>query len=304
MGKPFRGVLTFALVAALLASCASTETAGPKEGQVVLRAGTALPGSSNAAVVPGQEIRRLAVLVPGFDPAWKAGWVEGDSNKKRPGVEGAYSGLLTGLMIVQSVPLFVGLWPAAVGVVVGTTAMGAFGAQFNTTTFGQLTVDDRATILQAVADLRLDHLLRQSTAAVLRARTGRPPLSVLWYPTWGPDTPGTDPLADARERGADGVLNVSLEAFGLAMGEEKDTFGVFVRVRAQLAESAGGGIRYDRVLEYGPGRELRGMPRPATYTLQFLALDQARVFRHEMQEAIARMARIVTDDPALPLAAR
>jgi hypothetical protein len=303
MGTLLRDVLTFALVAALLAGCASTETAGPKEGQVVLRAGTTPPGSSNTVIVPGEDIRRLAVLVPGVDPAWQAGWVEGD-NKQRPGASGAYSGLMTGLMIVQSVPFLSGFWPAAVGVVVGTTAMGAFGAQFDSTTFGQLTVDDRATILQAVADLRLDHLLRQSTAAVLRARTGRPPLSILWYPTWGPDTPGTDPLADARERGADGVLNVSLEAFGLAMGEEKDTFGVFIRVRAQLAESAGGGIRYDRVLEYGPGHELRGMPRPATYTLEFLALDQARVFRHEMQEAIARMARIVTDDPALPLAAR
>ena len=303
MSKPFRDVLTFALVAALLAGCASTETTGPKEGQVVLRAGSAPPGSSGTAVVPGQEIRRLAVLVPAVDPAWQAGWVEGD-NKKGPGGGGAYSGLLTGLLIVQSVPFFVGFWPAAVGVVAGTTAMGALGTQFETATFGKMTADDHATILQAVADLRLDHLLRESTAAVVAARTGRPPLALLWYPTWGPDTPGTDPLADARSQGADGVLNVSLEAFGLAMGEEKDTFGVFVRVRAQLVESAGAGLRYERVLEHGPGRPLAGMPRPATYTLEFLAVDQARVFRHEMQEVIARMARIVAEDPALPLAAR
>jgi len=301
MGKPFRDVLTFALVAALVAGCASTDTAGPKEGQVVLQAGPPSSGSPGASAVPGRAIRRPAVLVPGLDPAWKAGWVEGD-NKGGPGAGGAYSGLLTGLMIVQSVPFFVGFWPAAVGIVAGTTALGAFGAQLDTTTFGRMTVDDRAVILQAVADLRLDHLLRETTAAVLTARTGRPPLSVLWYPTWGPDTPGTDPLADARGQGAGGVLNVSLEAFGLAMGEEKDTFGVFVRVRAQLVESTGGGIRYDRVLEHGPGRPLAGLPRPATYTLEFLALDQARVFRHEMREVIARMARIVADDPALPLA--
>lgn len=300
MGKLIRDVLTFALIAALLAGCASTETAGPKEGQVVLQAGAAPHGSSDTVIAPGEVIRRPAVLVPGADPAWQAGWVEGDSKKK--GAEGAYSGLLTGLMIVQSVPFFMGFWPAAVGVVVGTTAMGALGAQFDSAAFGKMTADDRATILQAVADMRLDHLLRESTTAALASRTGRPSLQILWYPTLGPDTPGTDPLVEARGQGADGVLNVSLEAFGLAMGEEKDTFGVFVRVRAQLVEPAGDRIRYDRVLEHGPGRPLRGLPPPATYTLEFLAVDQARVFRHEMQDVIARMARVVTEDPALPVA--
>lgn len=300
MDKWYRDVLTFALVAALLSGCASTETAGPKEGQVVLRAGTIPPDSSGAAIAPGETIRRLAVLVPAADPDWRAGWLEAD--KVRPGAGGAYTGLMTGLMIVQSVPFFVGFWPVAVGVVVGTTAMGAFGAQFDSTTSSRMTADDRATILQAVSDLRLDHLLRESTAAALAARTGRPPLSLLWHPTWGPDTPGTDPLADARGQGADGVMNVSLEAFGLAMGEETDTFGVFVRVRAQLVESAGGGIRYDRVLEHGPGRPLAGLPRPATYSLEFLSVDQARVFRHEMQDVIARMASVVAGDPALPVA--
>lgn len=302
MRERCRVVFTFTLLATLLAGCASTETGISQEGRVVLEAGPPSSGPPGASAVPGRAIRRPAMLVPGVDPAWQAGWLEPD--KKRPGAAGAYSGLLAGLLIVESVPIFVVFWPAAVGIVAGTTALGALGGQLDTTTLGGMTVDDRATILQAVAGLRLDHLLRQSTAAVLAARTGRPPPSVLWYPTRGPDTPGTDPLADARGLGADGVLNVSLEAFGLAMGEEKDTFGVFVRVRAQLAESAGGGIRYDRVLEHGPGRPLAGMPRPATYTLQFLAVDQARVFRHEMQEAIARMARIVAEDPALPLSAR
>jgi hypothetical protein len=253
-------------------------------------------------IVPGREIRRLAVLVPGVDPAWRVGWLE--AKKKTQGAGGAYSGLLTGLFLVQSVPFLIGFWPAAVGVLAGTTAMGAFGAQFEPQTFVKMAADDRGTIVQAATDLNPDRLLRESTAAALAARTGRPPLSLLWHPTSGPDTPGTDPLADARGQGADAVLNVSLEAFGLAMGEDTETFGVFVRVRAQLVESAGGGLRYERVLEYGPGRPLTGMPRPATYSLEFLALDQARVFRHEMREAIGRVARIVAADPALPLAAR
>jgi hypothetical protein len=303
MATRFGDVLTSALLAALLTGCAATETARPKEGQVVLGAGASLPGPPGGAVVPGQEIGRLAVLVPAIDPAWRAGWVEGD-NKKRSGSPGAYSGLLTGLMIVQSVPFLVGFWPAAVGIVAGTATMGALGAQLEGTPFGKMAANDRAAILQAVADLRLDRLLRERTAAALLARTGRPPLSVLWYPTWGPDTPGTDPLADARGRGAGGLLNVSLEAFGLAVGEEADTFGVFVRVRAQLVDVAGGRLRYERVLEHGPGRALRGLPRPAPHTMEFLAMDGARVFRQEIQEVIARLARVVAEDPALPVAAR
>ena len=44
-----------------------------------------------------------------------------------------------------------------------------------------------------------------------------------------------------------------------------------------------------------------GMPKPNAYTLEFLALDQARVFRHEMREVIGRMAAILAKDPALPV---
>jgi hypothetical protein len=49
---------------------------------------------------------------------------------------------------------------------------------------------------------------------------------------------------------------------------------------------------------------LTGFPAPTTYTLDFLALDQGRVFRHEMQETIGRMARILAEDPALPVGRR
>lgn len=302
MRRPLRDVLAIALVAALLAGCASTQRPPPQEGQVVLQAGSAPPGPSGPAVLPGPEVRQLAILEPGFEPTWQAGWLGVD--KKKPGGGGAYSGLITGLIIVQSFPYVMAFWPVALGIVAGTTAMGAFGAQLDTATFAKMTTDDRGTIALAAADLNPDRLLRESATTALAARTGRSPRPLVWLPTYGPDTPGTDPLADARGRGVDGVLNVSLEAFGLAMGEEPDAFGVFVRVRAQLVEPAGGRLRYERVLEHGPGRPLAGLPRPATYTLEFLALDQARVFRHEVREVIDGMARILAKDPALPVGAR
>ena len=83
MSEPFRDVLALALVAALLASCASTETGVPKEGQVVLQAGAAPSGSPSAVIVPGREIRRLAVLVPGVDPVWRVGWLEARRRRHR-----------------------------------------------------------------------------------------------------------------------------------------------------------------------------------------------------------------------------
>jgi hypothetical protein len=46
---------------------------------------------------------------------------------------------------------------------------------------------------------------------------------------------------------------------------------------------------------------MAGMPRPAEYSLEFLALDKARVFRHELREVLVRMAAILARDTALPL---
>jgi hypothetical protein len=207
-------------------------------------------------------------------------------------------------MFVNTIPVTFLAWPIAAGMLAGTTAMGALGEHLDTGPFAQMDVADRAALLEAAALLRPDRLLREATLQALAARTGRSPLVLPWYPALGPDTTGTNPLADAQAQGIDGVLDLTVEAFGLAMGEEADTFGVFVRVRAQLFEPATQGLRYDRVLEYGPGRPLAGLPRPSTHTVEFLGIDQGRVFRHEMREVIARMARVIVEDPALPLGQR
>jgi hypothetical protein len=304
MDRPVRDVLASALAALLLAGCASTGEVPPQEGQVALRAGAVPLGPPSAEVVAGPAIQRVAVLVPGYDPAWQAAWVDGGGKGPRGGSGGTYAGLLTGLAFIQAVPMAVMTWPIAAGIVVGMTALGTLGEVWDTGSGVGMDAGDRMALLEAAATLQAERLLRESTAEALGARTGHPPLAIPWHGTWGPDTPGNDPLADARERGADGVLDVVVEAFGLAVAEEADTFGVFVRVRGRLLESAGGRLRYERVLEHGPGRPLAGLPRPASHTLDFLVVDSARVFRYEMREVITRMARILAADPALPLGPR
>lgn len=302
MDRPVRDVLTSALAVLLVAGCASTEAVRPPEGQVAMRAGAAGPGADPAALIAGPEVHRPAVVVPAFDPIWQAVW--SDPELKSSGGRGAFQGLLTGLMFLQAVPVSALAWPIVAGMLVGTTAMGAVGEHLDTGPFARMDAQDRAALLEAAAALRPDRLLRESALEALAARTGQPPLVLPWYPDLGPDATGSNPLADARGQGIDGVLDLTVEAFGLAKGEEPDTFGVFVRVRARLIEPATGGLRYDRVLEYGPGRPLAGVPRPNTHTVEFLGIDQGRVFQHEMREVIARLGRVIVGDPALPVAQR
>ena len=220
------------------------------------------------------------------------------------GSEGATSGLISGMAILQSVPMFILTWPIAVGVVAGTTALGALGQHVDSSSLAHVESEDREALLAAAAVLHPDRLMREAIGNGLANRMARPPIPIPWHLAWGPDTPGNDPLADARAQGADGLLEIAAESFGLAAGEDVETFGVFLRVRAQIMDVAGGRLRYQRVLEYGPGRRLSGAPPAAAYSLEFLALDQARVFRQEAREAIERMARVLAEDPALPLTPR
>jgi hypothetical protein len=303
MNRSLKEVLAFVLATQLLPGCASPDAARPREGQIALQAGSGGPGPAAAGVVAGQQIRRLAVLMPSFEPAWQAVWTESDRTRPGGQAAGVYSGLLTGLAIVQSVPMLIGFWPAALGVVAGTTALGVLGGQFEASAQAQMDAGELQTLLEAAGALQPDELLREATVQALETRMGRAPLRLPWHATWGPDTPGSFPLADARSRDADGVLDVTVEAFGLAMGEDAETYGVFVRARARLLESAGGQLRYERVLEHGPGRPFAGLPRPATHTLDFLAVDHARVFRYEIREVVERLARILARDPTLPLGA-
>ena len=47
---------------------------------------------------------------------------------------------------------------------------------------------------------------------------------------------------------------------------------------------------------------MEGLPKLNFHTVEFLAADKGRPYRHFASEAIGRLARLLSDDPALPLA--
>lgn len=293
-------VLLVAFLSVAVAGCALTKPAQESEGSVAFRAGIGETSGNRAHIIPGPAFQHPGILVPASDPVWQSAWMSKD--QQDPLSQGATSGLITGISIMQMVPFALTFWPAAVGIVVGATAMGMLGVTQSDPALQRISPPDRAIIAEATQTLRPDRLFRDAMADALARRAGGPLSAVDSHQAWGPDTPGTDPLTEARNKGLDGVLEFSLDAIGLAVGEEADTFGVFVQVRVRALDASSGQLRYERVLSYGPGQRMEGLPRLDFYTVEFLAADKGQPYKHFASEAIRRLARLLADDPALPLA--
>ena len=294
-----RWSLAALLVIALGTGCASTEKGPPPEGRVILQTGGTEAETPPPTILPGPVLHRPALLVAGYEPGRQADWIEGKRNGDL--MEGARGGLMAGMGFAQMMPMFVSAWPLAAGLIGGMTLMGMLGVQFDNSTLARLDPQDRALLAEAAIRVQPNQVLQETAADRLARRLGRPPIVVVWQPTLGADTAGTDPLADARDRGADSVMNVIVERFGLAHGNEEDTYGIFVRVRAQLVEPREGRLRYERIVDYGPGHPVAGLPTPRAHLFEFLALDEARAFRVELREMLMRVAILLAEDPALPL---
>jgi hypothetical protein len=292
-------VLLVVFLSVLVAGCAETKPVREPEGSVAFRAGTGETSGNRTHLTPGPAFQHPGILVPASDPVWQSAWLSKDQENLL--TQGATSGLLTGISIVQMIPFGLIFWPAAVGIVAGATAMGMLGVGQEDPALQRMSPPDRAAITEATKTLRPDRLFRDAMAEALARRAGGPLPAVDWHQAWGPDTPGTDLLIEARDKGLDGVLEFSLDAIGLAVGEEADTFGVFVQVRVRALDAPGGQLRYERVLSYGPGQPMEGLPKLDFYTVEFLAADKGRPYRHFASEAIRRLAPLLADDPALPL---
>ena len=288
------------LAATLLAGCGDTRPARQPEGTVAFRSGGGPESASQSFVAPGVLFQRSGMLVPSHQQAWQAAWAEED--REHPLLRGATGGMTTGLGFLMITPMAAAFWPLAVGIVVGSTAMGMLGVTQSESADVPLSAPDRTVIVEATKQLQPDRLFREAMEQALRRRTGESLPVVTWHTAEESDTAGTDPLVEARARGLDGLLEFAIDALGLAAGEERDTFGVFVQVRVRALDARDGQLRYERVLSYGPGHTVAGLPRSDFHTVEFLAADQGRVFRQVASDGIRRLARILAEDPQLPLA--
>jgi len=288
------------LAATLLVGCGDTRPTRQPEGTVAFRSGAGPERASQSFVAPGLPFQRSGMLVPAHQQAWQAAWMEED--REHPLLKGATGGMTTGIGFLMITPMALTFWPAAVGIMVGSTAMGLLGASQTDSADVRISPPDRAVIVEATKKLQPDLLFREAMERALRRRTGEPLPVVTWHTSENPDTAETDPLVEARARGLDGVLDFAIDALGLAAGEERDTFGVFVQVRVRALDARDGQLRYERVLSYGPGQTVAGLPRSDFHTVEFLAADQGRVFRQVASDGIRRLARILAEDPRLPLA--
>jgi hypothetical protein len=209
--------------------------------------------------------------------------------------------MTAGLGLLMIVPGALTFWPAAVGVMVGSTAAALWGVNQTDPADLRLSPPDRKVIVEATKALQPDRLFREAMHEALRRRAGEGLSIVAWTHGGHPDATGTDPLLEARARNLDGVLEFGIDGLGLAAGEERDMFGVFIQVRVRALDTRDGRLRYERVLSYGPGHAVDGVPRSAFHTVEFLAADQGRVYRYVASDAIRQLARVLAEDSQLPL---
>jgi hypothetical protein len=305
VGRPARRLLAPALAGMLMAGCATGPGRQP-EGSVAFRSASGPERGSEVRVVPGPAFRHPGLLTPAQEPVWQSGWVEQAGARDHPLVRGAEAGTTAGMAMLQVAPFALMFWPAAVGVFAGAVAFGVAGAAADPhgAEATRMSPPDRLVISRATERLQPDRLWRASMTRALAQRNraelpGVPCGDTCWQETATPEV-----LAGARDQGLDGVLQISLEGIGLAAGGGQDIYGVFVQVRVRAIDASDGLVRYERVLAYGPGRTPEGLPAAETYMLEFLAADQGLTYRHIASETIRRVARLLADDPSLPLPAR
>jgi hypothetical protein len=283
-----------------LAGCGDTRPARQPEGSIAFRTGTGPQAENLTYTLPGPPFRHPGMLAPAQEPPWQSVWVDEDS--EHPLMRGATGGMTTGLGFLMMTPMALTFWPAAVGIMAGSVAMGMLGVAQSDSADVRLSPPDQTVIAAATKAVDPDRLLRESLREALRSRARESLPTVIWQQAGGVEAEGTDPLSDARARGLDGLLECAIEALGLATGEERDTFGVFIQVRVRALDAHDGKVRYERVLRYGPGQTVEGLPRSDFHTIEFFATDQGRVYRQVTSDAIRRIARVLAEDPALPLA--
>ncbi len=207
------------LAVAALVGCGDTRPARQPEGSVAFHTGSGPQAENLVYTLPGPPFQHPGMLAPSQEQPRQSVWV--DEDQEHPLLKGATAGMTTGIGFMMVTPMALTFWPAAVGIVVGSTAMAMLGVAQSDSADVRLSPPDQTVIVAATKEVQPDRLLRESLRQALRNRARDALPIVLWQLAGGVESDGTDPLAEARARGLDGFLECAVEALGLAAGEER-----------------------------------------------------------------------------------
>jgi len=292
-------------VALLAQSCAgSISVPNYAEGEEVLRA--ARRGAADRPAEPlrtTEPIRTLAILTTAEEPPYLPHWNPRSTFKDTTGREGMGVGFWVGLNLLSMLPLFLAT-PVVMGGIVGvsTIAGGLAGLGESGKGHWKPPADSQA-LEAALARLRPETQVRQDFREAVEGRT-RGPAPLVARPADLPKNQPADYGALARAAGADAVADLRVVAFGVAGGDMAFTLGVFAGVRARVFRASDGVLIYDKLVAQSPDVPLPEAPPPGSYTIDLMSMDDGRVFRHEVHQALRAIARALAADPDLRLAPR
>jgi len=292
------------LAAALVAQGCAAGIPTPyfAEGEEYLRAGPrAAPPPSSQPLKPSEPIRRLAVLAVAEEQPYRPRWNPRSAFKDQTALEGMGAGFFAGLNLVSMLPLFLAT-PAVIGGVMGVaTAMGGIAGATQAGKGSWKPPADHQGLETALARMRPEAEVQERLREAVQRITGAPAPAVT-RPAGQPKDQPPDYGALARAAGADAVVDLRLVAFGLAGGELSFSLAVFAGVRARVFRASDGALIYDKLVAQSPDVPLPEVPPPGSYTLELQAMDDGRVFRHEVRQALDGIARAIAADPDLRLA--
>lgn len=281
---------------------ASLSTPNFSEGEVVLRAA---PGGASARPAEPLKttapIHTLAVLAGGDEAPYLPNWSPRTAFDDATGREGMGVGFLSGLNFLSMLPLFVATPPVVGGLIGLATAVGGIAGAAQSGQGHWKPTADHMAMEAALGRIRPQTEVRERfREEVERVTRGQAPLVA--RPAGDSKNEPADYAALAKGAGADGVADLRVVAFGLAGGEMAFSVGVFAGVRARVFRASDGVLIYDKVIAQSPDASLQDAPPPGSYTLDLMAMDDGRVFRHEVGQALKAIAHAIAADPDLRLA--
>ncbi len=299
---PRRVLAAVSGLALLAQSCAgSITTPNFREGEEVLRAAPQGAGLRPAEPLKTTEpIRTLAILTVGDDAAYLPNWNPRTAFSDATGREGMGVGFISGLNLLSMLPLFVATPPVIGGLIGLATAVGGIAGAAQAGQGHWKPTADHMALEAALGRLRPQAEVRDRFREEVE-RITRGPAPVVARPADEPKTQPADYAALAKGAGADAVADLRVVAFGLAGGDMAFSLGVFAGVRARVFRAADGLLIYDKVIAQNQDVPLPDAPPPGSYTMELMAMDDGRVFRHEIAQALKAIAHTIATDPDLRL---